>query len=182
MNFQSLYFAECYIHYFVDPRLAQRRSIFGWWHLNSVSTLRHSEQNHMLNMRLRIFSWINLQNYTKAHHSYVLILQQMHGQIEYRHPCALPWRSSLGHVFIQYVTIIHLCLWIEYSIKISYPLSLSKVGNLPRISTMQWWSVEYTFCVSYFKDTCGDLHWTDTSTSVSSYLLSRAVCADTAGC
>ena len=34
-------------------------------------------------------------------------------------------------------SLVHLCLWIEYSRKISYPLSLSKVGTLPRISTMQ---------------------------------------------
>ena len=31
-----------------------------------------------------------------------------------------------------------------------------------------WNTLVYTFCVSYFKDTCGDLHWTATSTSVSS--------------
>ena len=31
-----------------------------------------------------------------------------------------------------------------------------------------WNTLVYTFCVSYFRDTCGDLHWTDTSTSVSS--------------
>ena len=89
------------------------------------------------------------------------------------------------HEDVLFHISIYLCLWIEYSRKISYPLSLSKVGNLPRISTMQLYimiSRVHFLCFLLQRHMRGPpLDWHLHQCELC--LLSRAVCEQTiAGC